>query len=197
LGGLMPPGFESPALGSAAAASHLGVFASSFAPGMSGGGGNFTPGLQLAQADTVGCDVCEDPVFSAARIGAWWDFEGGFGGRRGRLRGIPAGGNPAEQEAIRRAREARANAWGIKQQRTRPDLDQLSPKIEKQMRQRGWTKEQIIQAFDAGDSLPAVNRLGGANTPATRYIHPQTGQSVVIDNVTGQIVHVGGPGFRY
>ncbi len=139
LGGLMPPGFESPALGSAAAASHLGVFASSFAPGM-GGGSHFTPGLQLAQADTVGCDVCEDPVFSAARIGAWWDFEGGFGGRRGRLRGLPAGGNPAEQEAIRRAREARANAWGIKQGKTRPDLDQLSPKIEKQMRQRGWTK---------------------------------------------------------
>lgn len=47
LGGLMPPGFESPALGSAAAASHLGVFASSFAPGMSR-----TPrGL-------IGCEAC-------------------------------------------------------------------------------------------------------------------------------------------
>jgi len=59
LGGLMPPGFESPALGSAAAASHLGVFASSFAPGM-GGGSHFTPGLQLAQASGAGCDVCSD-----------------------------------------------------------------------------------------------------------------------------------------
>jgi hypothetical protein len=32
---------------------------------------------------------------------------------------------------------------------------------------------------------------------ATRYIHPVTGQSVVVDNVTGNVVHVGGPGFQY
>lgn len=32
---------------------------------------------------------------------------------------------------------------------------------------------------------------------ATRYVHPITGQSVVIDEVTREIIHVGGPGFKY
>jgi guanyl-specific ribonuclease Sa len=187
LGGLMPPGFESPALqlASATAASHLGVFASGFAPGMSGGGGNFTPGLQLAQADTVGCDVCEDPVFSAARIGAWWDFEGGFGGRRGRLRGLPAGGNPAEQEAIRRAREARAQSWGI---------------IDKDVPERALEIYKAIQARD-GKALPGYeggrtfkNREG--LLPAGQYkeydVYPRVpgdnrGQErIVIEQTTGQ-----------
>ena len=75
--------------------------------------GFFSPALRFA-AET-GCDVCDDPIFSGARIGMWFDFEGGFGGRRGRLRGIPAGGTPAEQERIYRAREARANSWRVYQ----------------------------------------------------------------------------------
>lgn len=33
--------------------------------------------------------------------------------------------------------------------------------------------------------------------PATRYVNPDTGQSVVVDDVTGQVIHVGGPGFQY
>ena len=32
---------------------------------------------------------------------------------------------------------------------------------------------------------------------ATRYIHPTTGQSVVVDDVTGKVIHVGVPGFKY
>ena len=32
---------------------------------------------------------------------------------------------------------------------------------------------------------------------ATRYVHPETGRSVVIDNVTGEVIHVGGDGFKY
>jgi hypothetical protein len=28
-------------------------------------------------------------------------------------------------------------------------------------------------------------------------INPETGQSVVIDNSTGEVIHVGGPGFQY
>lgn len=40
-----------------------------------------------------------------------------------------------------------------------------------------------------------MNKATG--NPATRFIHPKTGQSVVIDDVTGQVIHVGGPGFKY
>ena len=71
----------------------------------------------------------------------------------------------------------------------------LSSKIAKQMRQRGWTQEMIERAVAKGEKYPAVNRANG--NPATRYVDPKTGQSVVIDNVTGQPIHVGGPGFKY
>lgn len=76
-----------------------------------------------------------------------------------------------------------------------PDLENLSSKILRQMEQRGWTSEEIQEAFDNGEQVNAVNKAtGGA---ATRYINPVTGQSVVIDNATGEVIHVGGPGFRY
>jgi Colicin E5 ribonuclease domain len=78
----------------------------------------------------------------------------------------------------------------------RPDLGNLSS-IQRQMGTRGWTPDLIDEAVQQGRAFPAVNKLGGANTPATRYVHPRTGQSVVIDNATGQVIQVGGPGFRY
>jgi hypothetical protein len=28
-------------------------------------------------------------------------------------------------------------------------------------------------------------------------VHPSTGQSVVVDNATGAIIHVGGKGYKY
>jgi hypothetical protein len=37
----------------------------------------------------------------------------------------------------------------------------------------------------------------GKNGPATRYIYPATGKSVVVDNATGEVFHVGGEGFKY
>lgn len=80
---------------------------------------------------------------------------------------------------------------------TRPDLGNLSAKIERQMATRGWTDDLIDEAVTNGRSFPAVNKLGGANSPATRYVSPTTGQSVVIDNATGEVIQVGGPGFRY
>jgi RHS repeat-associated protein len=76
-----------------------------------------------------------------------------------------------------------------------PDLENLSPKIVRQMESRGWTQEQIQQAYDSGERVNAINRANG--NPATRYINPTTGQSVVVDDVTGQVFHVGGPGFLY
>ena len=80
---------------------------------------------------------------------------------------------------------------------TRPDFANISAKIERQMQTRGWTPDLIDEAVTSGNKFPAVNKLGGANTPATRYVSPTTGQSVVIDNATGEIIQVGGPGFKY
>lgn len=37
----------------------------------------------------------------------------------------------------------------------------------------------------------------GKNGPATRYVHPRTGKSIVIDNKTNEIFHVGGEWFKY
>ncbi len=76
-----------------------------------------------------------------------------------------------------------------------PDLENLSPKIVKQMTQRGWTPEQIQEAFDNGEQVNALNKATG--DAATRYINPGTGQSVVIVNGTGEVIHVGGAGFLY
>ncbi|MEW5978410.1 MAG: RHS repeat-associated core domain-containing protein [Acidobacteriota bacterium] len=78
-----------------------------------------------------------------------------------------------------------------------PVLDRLSPKILRQMQTRGWTRVEIQEAFEKGQQFPAVNRLRGANTPATRYVHPSTGKSVVIDNASGEVIQVGAPGFRF
>jgi hypothetical protein len=80
---------------------------------------------------------------------------------------------------------------------TRPDFANISAKIERQMQTRGWTTGLINEAVTSGNKFPAVNKLGGADTPATRYVSPTTGQSVVIDNATGEIIQVGGPGFKY
>jgi len=65
-----------------------------------------------------------------------------------------------------------------------------------QLSKRGWTAEQITEAVTKGKSFDAVNKVNKANS-ATRYVHPTTGQSVVIDNVTKELLHVGGPGFKY
>ena len=65
-------------------------------------------------------------------------------------------------------------------------------KIRKQMAKRGWTEEQIREAL-ATEGIPVRGRSG----PATRYVHPVTGRSVVVDDATGEVFHVGGDGFRY
>ena len=63
------------------------------------------------------------------------------------------------------------------------------------MAARGWTREQINEARDHGERRPAVNHETGQ--AATRYIHPETGRSVVIEDVSGDVIHVGGDGFIY
>ncbi|HVY02903.1 MAG TPA: hypothetical protein VG983_04535 [Caulobacterales bacterium] len=63
------------------------------------------------------------------------------------------------------------------------------------MVQRGWTRASIDEAIAKGQHHPAVNNETGG--PAARYIHPVTGRSVVIDDQTNEVLHVGGDGFIY
>lgn len=65
-----------------------------------------------------------------------------------------------------------------------------------QMSKRGWTAEQITEAVAKGKSYSVVNMVNKANS-ATRYVHPTTGKSVVIDDVTKELLHIGGTGFKY
>lgn len=64
------------------------------------------------------------------------------------------------------------------------------------MARRGWTPQQISEAIQNGQRFPAVNNVNSGNA-ATRYVHPDTSRSVVVDNVTGEVIHVGGDGFVY
>ena len=64
------------------------------------------------------------------------------------------------------------------------------------MRYRGWTTDQITEAIQDGQKVPAVNLVNSGNA-ATRYIHPTTGRSIVVDDVTEEVIHVGADGFLY
>lgn len=61
---------------------------------------------------------------------------------------------------------------------------------------RGWTRELISEAVERGQMFPATNMITRASA-AIRYVHPTTGQSVVLDSITNEVLHVGGPGFLY
>jgi RHS repeat-associated protein len=64
------------------------------------------------------------------------------------------------------------------------------------MASRGWNERQIGEALRYGQQYPAPNRINPGNG-ATRFVHPGTGQSLIRDNTTGEIFHLGGPGFDY
>ncbi|MFN3838344.1 MAG: colicin E5-related ribonuclease [Brevundimonas sp.] len=68
-------------------------------------------------------------------------------------------------------------------------------KLRRQMVGRGWTDDQIAEAVSKGVRVSTANRE--TDRPATRYIHPVTGRSVVIEDESGEIIHVGGDGFIY
>lgn len=63
------------------------------------------------------------------------------------------------------------------------------------MVQRGWTDEQIAEARASGTRYSTINFETGG--PATRYVHPLTGQSVIIDDETGGVLHVGEAHYGY
>jgi hypothetical protein len=68
-------------------------------------------------------------------------------------------------------------------------------KLLRQMASRGWTETQIGEAVAMGARYVTVNRE--TEGPATRYVHAVTGRSVVIDDVSGEVIHVGGDDFIY
>ncbi len=68
-------------------------------------------------------------------------------------------------------------------------------KLRRQMAARGWTDDQIEEAVASGVRVATANRE--TDRPATRYIHPTTGRSVVIEDASGEVIHVGGDGFIY
>ncbi len=78
---------------------------------------------------------------------------------------------------------------------TTPDGHIMDGKIQGQLASRGWTSEAIDRAVRHGDRIDAVNKYTGQ--PATRYVDPKTGQSVIIDNATNRVIQVGEPGYRF
>jgi len=75
-----------------------------------------------------------------------------------------------------------------------PDLQGLSPKIQKQMASRGWTPQEIDRVYRMGTPSQVVDRTAGF-TPATQYIDTQTGNFIVINNRTGNVIQISKPGF--
>lgn len=65
-----------------------------------------------------------------------------------------------------------------------------------QMNKRGWTIQQITEAINKGKQYKAVNMVNKGNG-ATRYVHPVTGRSVVVDDVIKELLQVGGDGFLW
>lgn len=81
-----------------------------------------------------------------------------------------------------------------------PSKSPLSGKMDQHavnsMLKRGWTEEEIVNALNNGKSYPAVDKTAGGAS-ATRYVNPDTGKSVVVNDDTGKIIHLGGEDFKY
>ena len=52
-----------------------------------------------------------------------------------------------------------------------------------------WMPGKINRAFDGGQEFATSNFKNG--NPATRYVDPQTGDWIVVDDVTGDIIQFG------
>ena len=101
-------------------------------------------------------------------------------------------GNDAIKASVEAAISAAPNSvpqWNLGANHS---AQQWANKLDK----RGWTSQQIEEALVKGEQFVAKNLVNPAN-PATRFVHPVTGRSIVRDNVTGEILHIGGDGFAY
>ncbi len=110
---------------------------------------------------------------------------------------IPQGGNhffpgvdiagPREVEAVGDSSASSRNPYST------PSGINYGNKIQNDMQNRGWTPQQIDSAVQYGNRIEAINKATGA--PATRYINPDTGASVIIDNTNNTVIQVGRPDF--
>jgi hypothetical protein len=64
------------------------------------------------------------------------------------------------------------------------------------MQKRGWTPAQITEPIQTGQRYSAPNLVNPGHS-ATRYVHLLTGRSVVVDDVSNEVIHVGGDDFLY
>lgn len=63
-----------------------------------------------------------------------------------------------------------------------------------QFAKRDWTSDKVDEAILKGSTHKAVNHVNPGNS-ATRYEYQD--KSVVIDDVTKELLHVGKEGFKY
>jgi len=96
---------------------------------------------------------------------------------------------PLAAPAARGGAEAAQQGWKL-------GAFKSAAKWESQMGKRGWTPQQITEAMQKGERFAAENLVNKSNA-ATRYVHPETGRSVVIDDITKEVIHVGGDAFKY
>jgi hypothetical protein len=132
--------------------------------------------------DVVGLLSFVDEVAEAARLAKTFEAPAEV------VRAPPAAAVGRASPAVEVASEGAARTWRL-------GAGKSAAKWEGQMAERGWTPELIDEAVAGGEQIRAVNKATG--NAATRYVHPTTGQSVVIDDVTGEVLQVGGPGFRF
>lgn len=65
------------------------------------------------------------------------------------------------------------------------------------MVKRGWTESSIKEALTTEGIPHAGDNFLNPGNPMTRFINPTTGQSLIQDSVTSEIIQLGGPGFKW
>lgn len=58
------------------------------------------------------------------------------------------------------------------------------------MKKRGWTEQEITEAITSGPQVPTMF-FGDSEHDALRYMHPETGKSLAVDDVTRELIHLG------
>jgi hypothetical protein len=101
--------------------------------------------------------------------------------------------NTVDSKTLKKAKDV-----GVKQEDTTWKFGEFKSetKWSNQMAKRGWTPKQINEALKSKEFYKATNNVN-PNNSATRFVHPTTGRSVVIDDITKEILQVGGDGFKW
>jgi hypothetical protein len=160
---------------------------------ISGAASNTNPTWPFGEFENTGrlSDIPKRPVGFAVEAGKeiWNGMEAGFGGGAVVSGAAGAIGSVGSLAKLRAAAEKAIPSWTL-------GVGKSAATWTGQMERRGWTPSQIDEALASGKQFSAPNNLNPANG-ATRFVHPETGRSVVIDSKTGQVIHVGGNGFKY